>query len=142
MAIEPSIPSQSFTIKLLPVSEAEPVVQIVRAEVLEQFGGFCWWKPDAVPGGAARAAETRLAAVKNHCSEGRLLFYRGLRQTHAVSYFFTSQENIQLDLIRIYLFYKEESDLNSWQRKCALLIIKSPSEDSATRSFSVFMLDI
>lgn len=61
-AIDASVPSPSFTIKLLPVSEEEPVVQIVRAEVSEQFGGFCWWRPDAVPGGAVRAAEMRLAA--------------------------------------------------------------------------------
>lgn len=45
-----------------------------RAEVSEQFGGFCWRKPDAVPGGAVRAAETRSAAVRNHRSEGVAAF--------------------------------------------------------------------
>lgn len=74
VVVEPSVPSQSFTIKLLPVSEEESVVQIVRAEVSEQFGGFCGWKPGAVPGGAAGDAQTRLAAVKNHHSEGVVAF--------------------------------------------------------------------
>lgn len=55
VAIEAAVPSQSFTIKLLLESEEEPVVQIVRAKVSEQFGGFCWWNPGTVPGGAARA---------------------------------------------------------------------------------------